>query len=93
MLCLFGRARYTRDGADEPIVLQPKGLALLAYLALAGRPVPRRELADLLFPDASDPRATLRWHLSHLRAGTPPELYSLAYASVSAMARSSWNLE
>jgi pimeloyl-ACP methyl ester carboxylesterase/DNA-binding SARP family transcriptional activator len=28
----------------------------------------------MLFPDASDPRATLRWHLSHLKAATPPEL-------------------
>jgi pimeloyl-ACP methyl ester carboxylesterase/DNA-binding SARP family transcriptional activator len=74
LLCLFGRPRYARDGRDEPIALQPKGLALLAYLALAGGPVPRHELADLLFPGAADPRATLRWHLSHLKAGTPPEL-------------------
>jgi pimeloyl-ACP methyl ester carboxylesterase len=36
--------------------------------------VPRAELAGLLFSDADDPRADLRWHLSYLRHSLPPPL-------------------
>jgi pimeloyl-ACP methyl ester carboxylesterase/DNA-binding SARP family transcriptional activator len=59
------------DGGPTTLVLPPKVLALLAYLALGERSVDRQTLAQCLFPAAEDPRATLRWHLSHLRAAVP----------------------
>lgn len=60
-------------GEDDiaPLALQPKALALLAYLALAGRAVQRQTIAQLLFPMAEEPRAVLRWHLSYLRTAVP----------------------
>lgn len=45
-----------------------KGWALLAYLVLSERPPTRDHLAELLFPEAEDPLAALRWSLSKLRA-------------------------
>jgi pimeloyl-ACP methyl ester carboxylesterase/DNA-binding SARP family transcriptional activator len=61
-----------------PLKLRPKALALLVRIALEG-PVPRADLADLIFPEAADPRAALRWHLTYLRAQLPePVRESLA---------------
>ena len=40
---------------------------MLAYLALAERPVARTRLAGLIFGDADDPRGALRWTLAQLR--------------------------
>jgi DNA-binding SARP family transcriptional activator len=47
--------------------------ALLGYLARSSAPVSRRHLTELLFADADDPNAALRWNLSELRKllGTP----------------------
>lgn len=45
---------------------RPKPLLKLAYLALNG-PTTRRELADVFFRDADDPRDSLSTSLSHLR--------------------------
>jgi DNA-binding SARP family transcriptional activator len=50
-----------------------KPWALLAYLSLTERPPSRRELASLLFGDADDPLAALRWSLSQLRKAIGPE--------------------
>lgn len=44
-----------------------KGWAVLATLALADRPVGRRELARRLFGQADDPLGALRWSLADLR--------------------------
>ena len=44
-----------------------KTRALLAYLLLSERPVPRERLCDLLWDLPDDPRAALRWSLSKLR--------------------------
>jgi DNA-binding SARP family transcriptional activator len=44
-----------------------KAWTLLAYLLRADRPVDRGRLSALLFPDAADPAAALRWNLSQLR--------------------------
>ena len=41
--------------------------ALLAYLAMAARPVSREKLCELLWDVADDPRSELRWCLSKLR--------------------------
>jgi len=51
--------------------LRPKAIALIAYLALEGREVARRDVARLLFPEAEAPLAALRWHLAHARATAP----------------------
>ena len=48
----------------------PRGLkswAVLARVAVAGRPVGRRELAGELFGEADDPLGALRWALADLR--------------------------
>ena len=50
--------------------LSPRGKkswALLARVALAERPVSRRELVDELFTEANDPLGALRWCLADLR--------------------------
>ena len=73
---LLGRPRIEDDG--QPC-RQPRGFkswALLARVALAERPVPRRELAAELFSDAEDPLGALRWSLADLRRslGVPAAL-------------------
>jgi DNA-binding SARP family transcriptional activator len=45
-----------------------KTRALLAYLALSGRPHRRDRLCSILWDVADDPRGALRWSLSRLRA-------------------------
>jgi pimeloyl-ACP methyl ester carboxylesterase len=59
------------NGQLRPLDVRPKALALLVRLALGDGPQERETLADLLFPDAANPRDGLRWHLSHLRARLP----------------------
>jgi DNA-binding SARP family transcriptional activator len=64
---LLGPPLVVRDGV---VYAAPKGRkvwALFAYLALSLRPPTRQELTDLLFPDAENPAAALRWNLSELR--------------------------
>jgi pimeloyl-ACP methyl ester carboxylesterase/DNA-binding SARP family transcriptional activator len=58
-------------GQLRPLGVRPKALALLVRLALGDGPQERDTLADLLFPGAANPRESLRWHLSHLRARLP----------------------
>ncbi|MEW6273055.1 MAG: AAA family ATPase [Thermodesulfobacteriota bacterium] len=55
---------------EERLELPPskKTRALLAYLAVTGRPHGRERLCSLLWDVADDPRAALRWSLSKLRA-------------------------
>jgi DNA-binding SARP family transcriptional activator len=71
MLCLLGQPVVLLDGHTEPVLLQPKALALLAYLALNERKIGRYDLAHLLFPETAEPRAVLRWHLNHIRSAAP----------------------
>jgi len=64
---LLGPPEIERDGV---IVAPPRGhkaWAVLAYVVLAERPVPRTQLAGLVFGDADDPRGALRWTLAQLR--------------------------
>ena len=64
---LLGPPLVLRDGA---VYASPKGRkvwGLLAYLALSDLHPSRQQLIDLLFPDAEDPGAALRWNLSELR--------------------------
>lgn len=64
---LLGTPRVERDGAALPGPRGHKAWALLAYLLRATGPVSRRHLAGLLFEDADDPLAALRWNLTELR--------------------------
>jgi DNA-binding SARP family transcriptional activator len=71
LLLLLGSPGVRERGGLTPLVLRPKAIALVAYLALAKGAVARSELARLLFPDAEAPLATLRWHLAHVRSHGP----------------------
>ena len=71
MLCLLGPLAIDEDGRLRQLDLRPKAAALLVRLALMEGPQEREDLADLLFPNAADPRGSLRWHLSHLRRRLP----------------------
>lgn len=53
-----------------------KTWALLARILLSDRPLPRRQLAAEIFPDADDPMGALRWSLSQARGalGSPTSL-------------------
>ncbi|TYL96651.1 tetratricopeptide repeat protein [Bradyrhizobium rifense] len=64
---LLGPLQVVRDGSSLPQPPSRKVRALLAYLAMAGRPVSREKLCELLWDVADDPRGELRWCLSKLR--------------------------
>jgi DNA-binding SARP family transcriptional activator len=73
---LLGAPRVVRDGDEQRAPRGHKAWGLLTYLLLAPVPVPRRRLCALLFADAEDPLAVLRWNLSALRSllGDPEAL-------------------
>ena len=64
---MLGPLRLSRGG--RPVALPPsrKVRALLAYLALAQKPVARGPLCELLWDVPNDPRGELRWCLSKIR--------------------------
>jgi DNA-binding SARP family transcriptional activator len=64
---VLGPLQVIRNG--RPLAQPPsrKVRALLAYLVLAGRPISRERLCELLWDVADDPRGELRWCLSKLR--------------------------
>jgi DNA-binding SARP family transcriptional activator len=64
---LLGQPRVTRDGHAAPHPRGHKVWGLLAYLLRADRPPSRAEVVSLLFGEADDPLAALRWNLSALR--------------------------
>jgi hypothetical protein len=70
---LLGRPRIEDEGQPCPPPRGLKSWAVLARVALAGRPVGRRELAGELFGEADDPLGALRWSLADLRrsSGVP----------------------
>ena len=65
---MLGRLHVRRDGVALPLPASRKTRALLAYLALAPRPVSRSHLCELLWDVPNDPRGELRWCLSKIRA-------------------------
>lgn len=71
LLGLLGRPALLAGTRLTPLSLRPKAIALIAFLALEGKEIARRDLARLLFPEAEEPLAVLRWHLSHLRSKAP----------------------
>jgi predicted ATPase/DNA-binding SARP family transcriptional activator len=66
-LSVLGEIELRRGGEPLPLPPSKKTRALLAYLALTGRPHRRERLCDLLWDLPDDPRGALRWSLSKLR--------------------------
>jgi DNA-binding SARP family transcriptional activator len=66
-LRLLGPLQVRVGGVPADLPPSRKVRALLAYLALVGRPVSRGHLCELLWDLPSDPRGELRWALSKLR--------------------------
>ena len=64
---LLGKPRVERGNSVVPAPRGQKVWALLGYLLRSEKAVSRVKLADLLFADAEDPQAALRWNLSELR--------------------------
>ena len=64
---LLGPLQVIQNGRPLPQPPSRKVRALLAYLAMAGRPISREKLCELLWDVADDPRSELRWCLSKLR--------------------------
>ncbi len=64
---LLGVPRIERDGAPVASPRGNKAWAVLAYLALGESSASRGRLAELLYPEADDPLAALRWTLVTLR--------------------------
>jgi DNA-binding SARP family transcriptional activator len=62
---LLGPLQVIQNGAQLPLPPSRKVRALLAYLAIAPRPVTREKLCE--GDVADDPRSELRWCLSKLR--------------------------
>lgn len=67
-LRMLGTLSVSHDGRTLELPASRKVRALLAYLAVAPRAVPRHRLCRLLWDTTSDPRGELRWSLSKLRA-------------------------
>ena len=64
---LLGSPRIERDGQTLSPPRGNKTWGLLAYMACTRLPTSRERIAGLLFPEAADPLAALRWTLSDLR--------------------------
>jgi TolB-like protein/DNA-binding SARP family transcriptional activator/tetratricopeptide (TPR) repeat protein len=65
---LLGSLRVVRYGADATLAPSRKVRALMAYLAMAPRPIHRAKLCELLWDVPDDPRGELRWCLTKIRA-------------------------
>lgn len=65
---LLGSLAITRDALAVVLPASRKLRALLAYLALAPRPVGRSQLCELLWEGPNDPRGELRGCLSKIRS-------------------------
>src|SRR3954466_13749546 len=64
---MLGPLRMSRGGRSLALPSSRKVRALLAYLALAPKPVARGPLCELLWDVPNDPRGELRWCLSKIR--------------------------
>ena len=67
LVTLLGRPTVVADGHEVDGPRGNKAWGLLAYLVGSRSPVPRERLVPLLFPDAADGLAALRWNLAQLR--------------------------
>ncbi len=66
-LGVLGPLRVVRDGDSVPLPPSRKTRALLAYLAVQGRPQRRERLCEMFWEVPDDPRGSLRWSLSKIR--------------------------
>jgi DNA-binding SARP family transcriptional activator len=64
---MLGPLRVSRGGHSLALPASRKMRALLAYVALAQKPVARGPLSELLWDVPNDPRGELRWCLSKMR--------------------------
>lgn len=64
---LLGPPAIEHDGRTVRSPRGHKAWAVLCYVLLSDRAASRRQLADMLFTDADDPLAALRWTLAELR--------------------------
>ena len=64
---MLGPLRVFRGGRPVALPASRKVRALLAYVALAPKPVARGPLCELLWDVPNDPRGELRWCLSKIR--------------------------
>lgn len=67
-LQLVGPLAVRRCGVPQTLPQSRKTRALLAYLAVSGKPERRERLCELFWDGPDDPRGALRWSLSKLRA-------------------------
>ena len=66
-ISVLGELTVALDGKPVPLPASKKTRALLAYLAVVGRPLRRDHLCELLWEAPDDPRAALRWSLHKIR--------------------------
>lgn len=66
-VALLGPLRVSREGAAVDLPSSRKVRALIAYLAMAPRPIGRSHLCEIFWDEPSDPRGELRWCLSKVR--------------------------
>lgn len=66
-LRVLGEPRVLRGDALVPLPASKKTRALLAYLALSGRPHRRERLCEIFWELPDDPLGSLRWALSKIR--------------------------
>lgn len=64
---LLGSLELSRGSDVLQLPASRKVRALLGYLVLASRPVPRSQICELLWDVPNDPRGELRWCLSKIR--------------------------
>lgn len=69
-ISVLGEFKIMRQGVALPLPHSKKTRALLAYLAVVGRPQRREHLCELLWDGPDDPRASLRWSLYKIRQVT-----------------------
>ena len=66
-ISVLGELRVAFEGRELPLPPSKKTRALLAYLAVVGRPQRRERLCELFWEIPDDPRGALRWSLSKIR--------------------------
>ena len=81
MIHLLGPPLASSENEPQPLRLRPKTWALLARIALAGKPLSRPMVAGEIFPEALDRLASLRWHLADLKRSLPAPLASAIHAN------------
>ena len=66
-IAVLGELRVASGSFTHSLPASRKTRALLAYLALTGRPHRRERLCELFWDLPDDPRGSLRWSLSKIR--------------------------